>query len=103
MKKKSIIILVAIIIFAALLVLVGILYFKNRSSVAPVVSPSATFTPEILPAAEVAGLGLPSGTKVQALKRGSAGEVMVYKIIRRDKDIVDPAQVGSISPPATKR
>jgi len=103
MKKKTIIILIAALVLVVVLVIVGVSYLSKRPAAEPTVSTGATLTPKFLNDAEVTGLGLPSGTKVQALERGPAGEVMIYKVIRSDKDIVDPARVGPISPRAVKR
>jgi len=99
MKKKKII----IIIVACLVVILAIfltVYLKNRAATSNHAAPAANFTPDYLNSAEISTLGLPSGTKVQALKRGANGEVMVYKVIRSSKALVNPSNVGPISPRA---
>ena len=55
--------------------------------------------PDFLSEEEKDGFGLPAEAKVQSLKRDENGQVMVYKIIRSDSDIIlDPAGIAPISP-----
>lgn len=101
MKKKLIIISVAIIIL--LIVVVIILrnsnIFKENGEL--VDSPASTFQADFLTPEEKQSFDVVTDLKVQAF-RDEQGEVMVYKIIRDDKDITNPADIKPISPRATQ-
>lgn len=56
-------------------------------------------TVEFLSTEEKASLGISQDYKIQALGRNEAGELIVYKIINSDEDIVpDPSSINPISP-----
>lgn len=55
---------------------------------------SETFTPEFLSNEEKTALDVPTSLKIQAITRNQAGEIMVYKIIRDDSDIVNPKKIN---------
>jgi hypothetical protein len=58
-------------------------------------------TPQFLNAAEKASLGLPDATKAQIIQQDANGNVIVYKIIQTDQDIVaDPTAIRPLSPQA---
>ena len=100
MKNKKIIILVSIGLLILLFAVV--LIFKqsqrNKVSETPGTAITPVFQADYLSQAEKQKLELPAETKVQALKRNTQGEVMVYKIIRTDKDITNPNDIAPISP-----
>jgi len=100
MKNKKIIILVGagvlVLLFAASLII-----RQNRQNnivETQVTQPVENFQADFLSPAEKQNLNITTDLKVQALKRNAQGEVMVYKIIRNDKDIINPEKVKPISP-----
>lgn len=102
MKNKIIIISAAVIM---LLIVVAIIFLNTdifRKSDGATETPQATFKADFLSAEEKKSFDLVTDLKVQAIKRDEQGEVMVYKIIRDDKDITDPANIKPISPRATQ-
>lgn len=102
MKNKILIISAAVII----LLVVAALIFRNsnifRKSSELTESPKPTFEADFLTVEEKQSFDVVTDLKVQALKRDEQGEVMVYKIIRDDKDITNPADIKPISPRATQ-
>jgi uncharacterized protein YoxC len=103
MSKKKIIIIASIIVALIILILAAIFIYKNnqaKNAINEKNNTVQTFTPDFLSPEEKTGFGLPTDVKVQSLKRDANNEVMVYKIIRSDSDITDPASVKAISPRA---
>ncbi len=100
MKNKKILILLGI--GALILLLVIALIIKqlryNNSIVAETNKPAENFQADFLSASEKQNLSLTTDLKVQALKRNAQGDVMVYKIIRNESDVIDPATIKPISP-----
>lgn len=96
-KKKKLFILGALaIIIIGTLIFILIRNYKIKanpdflgSSVNPV------YEPKFMSAEEKANLNLPTDSKIQVLKTDATGKAEVYRIIRRDADIVlDPNRVG---------
>jgi len=95
-----------LIIIAALviLVVVWLVFFFNKSEEITNTSNQAAtnsqaFKVEFLSNAEKTSLSIPTDLKIQSIKRGASGELLIYKIINNDAEIVtDPAEVGPISP-----
>lgn len=89
------------ILSGGVIIIIGILLFIlinnkirskqdfSESTINPV------YEPEFMSAEEKASLNLPADSKIQVLKTNAAGQAEVYRIIRRDADIVsDPSRVG---------
>ncbi len=94
-KNRKVIILSFLLLFVAIAIVFIFIMFKEN----PVLPPVPAYQPEFLNASEKQNLGLPASSRIQALKRDAGGQVMIYKIIRNDSDIVtDPSQVGPVSP-----
>lgn len=102
-KKKIIIIASAVFILLVITALVIFLIKKNGENANRGNNISAVFTPDFLNVQEKDKLGISADIKIQAMTRDQAGEVTIYKIIKNDSDIVNPAEVGSISPRALSR
>lgn len=102
MKNKKIVILVCVGVLVLLIVLALIFNQsrQNKATEVPVNNVAQVFRADYLSEAEKQKLEIPNNTKVQALKRNTQGEVMVYKIIRTDKDIVNPNDIAPLSPRA---
>jgi len=107
MKNKKLLILLSggVIILLAFMVLIMAQFNSNKSkkpSSDPLVDnkgeQAVPFQPEFLTPEEKQSFNIPNDFKAQAIKRGDNGEVMVYKLIRSDSDVVDPAKIGPISP-----
>lgn len=62
-------------------------------SVPTVVESAKPFAPEFLSIEEKKKLYMPEDLKVQVLTRDKSGELMIYKIIKDDSEIVDPASL----------
>jgi hypothetical protein len=100
-KKKIIIIASASLVLILIIVSIIFIYQKNKTNQANNLNKNGqVFTPDFLSTAEKAKLNIPTDAKIQAVTRDSKGVVKVYRIIRSDSDIVDPAKVGPISPHA---
>lgn len=107
MKNKKLLILsvVGVVILFVFMALI-ISQFNSNKSTKPSPDPlvdnngeqAAPFEPEFLTPEEKQSFNIPADFKAQAIKRGDNGEVMVYKLIRSDSDVVDPAKIGPISP-----
>ena len=98
-NKKLINIL--IILFIGLVVLGLIIFFKsnNLQNISRPDNTKNFFPLDYLSVVEKEKFGLPATAKVQALKRNESGQVLVYKIIRSDQDIVlDPSKISPLSP-----
>lgn len=107
-KKKIIIIVSSVLVL--LLIIFLIIFPTKKSENVPDNKTSdnktkvtKSFTPELLTAKEKARLKIPSETKVQVMARDQQGEATVYKVIKNDSDIVDPAQVEPVSPRSLER
>lgn len=105
MKNKKLLILSVVGIIVLLIIISLIIRQVNLKKRITINTDNQTsgdqvsnFKPDFLGAEEKKALNIPDDSRVQALKRNSQGEVMVYKIIRTDSDITDPAKVGPISP-----
>jgi len=59
---------------------------------------TAMLNPEFLTASEKASLGVSGDINAQVVSRDASGTPAVYKIIKNDSDIVDPAKVPPINP-----
>lgn len=66
---------------------------SNQGSLESVVNP--VYEPEFMDADEKASLNLPADSKIQVLKTDENGKAEVYRIIRREADIIlDPSRAG---------
>lgn len=106
LNKKNIII-IASAAFILLLTIILIIFLAKKNEQAPKnavnnINNSENFTsvfvPEFLSAEEKAKMQIPADDKIEVIKRNGQGEVEVYKIIRNDSDIIDPAKIQPISP-----
>lgn len=95
-KKKAIIILISSVILLIVLFFVLILFKSDQQVKTGINSDlsSEIFTPEFLTDEEKLEFDLATDLKIQAVSRNSSGEVMVYKIIRKDSDIVNPKKIN---------
>lgn len=86
MKNKKILILIAASVLLIILILVVFLINKEKkSSLLPVENESVNPTDaqiDFLNTAEKEKFNLAPETKVEAIKRGTDGQVMIYKIIK---------------------
>ncbi|MFA5753752.1 MAG: hypothetical protein WC905_00100 [Patescibacteria group bacterium] len=100
MKSKKLIIGIgAAVIILVVLIVVLLLNNKGGGGKLGLFSGKNTPAPDFLNDKEKASLDLSSDAKVQSLRRDDNGEVMIYKIIYDDSDIVaDPANMPPISP-----
>jgi len=103
MNRKKIII-ISLITLLFFLIIVGVLIFKknqinqnNESNLEEKI-----FVPEFLSTEEKIKLEIPAEAKIQAITRDPEGEIKVYRVMKNDSDIVDPATVGPISPRTKK-
>lgn len=99
MNKKKII----IVSLAALVIVAGLLFIllnnsKMRGGRDRQNQPAEVFEPDFLTPAEKEKFDIPAEIKVQSLSRDENGEVMVYRIIRNEVDVVDPEKVAPVSP-----
>lgn len=60
------------------------------------------FQPEFLNEEEKQVLGIPLENKIQVLGRDDNNEISVYRVIRNDEDIIDPREIGPLSPQIEK-
>lgn len=97
-KKKIIIIVSSAAVLLAAMIIIMFLIKKNRESVPTDGNAVKIFTPDFLSVDEKTKLGIPEEIKIQAMTRNENGEVTVYKIIKNDSDIINPAEVKPISP-----
>ena len=97
MKNKNLYIIITAGVGLILIIALAFILFPAKKNI-PLPSATSTYQPEFLNAGEKQTFGLPTDAKVQAF-RDARGNVMVYKIIRNDSEIVtNPSQVGPISP-----
>jgi hypothetical protein len=104
MTKLKKIISISLAAAIVLIVILVILIIKKTSGPLPggQFSEPTVVAPKFLDDAAKEKLGIAPETKIQSLKENEKGEVMVYKVINNDSDIVlSPAQIGSISPRQT--
>ena len=99
MNKKKIIIIAAASL-ALILIIISVIFIYQRNKANQANKNEQVFTPDFLSTAEKAKLNIPADAKIQAVTRDSKGEVNVYRIIKSDADVVDPAKIGPISPHA---
>lgn len=92
MNKKIILILIALII------ILGLLAIIYRDKIFNPISES-DFKVEYLTVEEKIEQNISPDLTVQALRRDSGGNPIVYKIIRQDSDVItDPSQLDSLRP-----
>jgi predicted permease len=96
-KKKIIIIASSFLALLLIIFLIIFLVKKNGTKSNNNTNVPKSFTPNFLTVAEKTKLGIPVDAKIEAITRDQKGEVTVYKVIKNDSDIVDPAQVKPIS------
>ncbi|MFA5024364.1 MAG: hypothetical protein WC523_05375 [Patescibacteria group bacterium] len=107
MKNKKIIIISALILLAIIVFL--LIIFLNKEMKSKTVdrektTSSTPFKVEFLSNQEKTQLGIPTDLKIQSLKRGPKNELVAYKIIKNDADIItDLSQIGPISPREQKK
>lgn len=103
-KNKKTLVIVAIAVIIVIGLIWGLIAFFRGGNEQPgglqnIGGQPNLPAPVFLTEAEKESFGLPAEAKVQSLAKDNNGEVLVYKIIRSDSDIVpDPAAVGPISP-----
>jgi uncharacterized protein YpmS len=105
-KKTIIITLIILLILIVLLVVVLIIgnNRKNNGEYNPSkYGYSENFAPSFLSEEEKNNLKIPVNSKIQVMTRDESGEVVVYKVINNDSDIVDPVTVEPISPRVISR
>lgn len=102
-KKKIIVIASAVLVI--LLIIISLVIYKNKQAknLEEMNKQEKVFVPEFMSAEEKAKLEIPADAKIQAVTRDANGEVSVYRVIKSDSDIVDPATVGPISPRTKKQ
>jgi hypothetical protein len=100
-NRRSLVIIAALV----LMIIIGLVVWlvsRPETSLPAVESPTGGQSlpaPEFLDDAAKLDIGLPPETNVQVLRRGAAGQVTVYKVIKSEADIVvDPSQIGPLSP-----
>lgn len=99
MKNKKILIFGLIGLFAVIAIIIVIWQLNQKNQATQTgINQAASFKADYLTSTEKQALNLVTDLPIQAVTRNSQGEVMVYKIIKKDGDVVDPAKVGPISP-----
>jgi hypothetical protein len=100
LNKKKLFILISAVILVIILFFVARKLIDNRSTglvgANITLNESSNFTPpEFMNEAEKAKFNLPTDSKIQVLKRNAVGETEVYRVIRKDTDIIlDPSRIG---------
>ncbi len=96
-KKKIIIICSAILALLIILFFTWLFFKKNKieSDTKNINLVSESSAPEFLTIEEKNKLNIPVDLKIQAVTRNQAGELMVYKVIKNDQDIVNPTKINS--------
>ncbi len=100
MNKKKIIIFIIVgflVIFVIAALVIRSIGLKKVNNPVPV-SPVSNFQADFLSESDKKAADISTDLRIQALKRDADGEVMVYKIIRSDSDITDPAKITPSSP-----
>ncbi len=98
-KKKLIIsgIIGAVILIFIVAIVIGQINSRRAQNTTNE-KPGLNFQPDFLSSAEKQALGITTDLRLQALTRNASGTVMVYKIIRADKDIINPNEIASTTP-----
>ncbi|NLZ74309.1 hypothetical protein GX917_00125 [Candidatus Falkowbacteria bacterium] len=98
-KKKTTTIIVSLSIIL-LLIILAIIFLpdKNKAKKNGELEYATDFIPEMLSTTEKQEMGIPAETQIQVMSRDESGEVTVYKIIRDESDIVNPAKVEPLIP-----
>lgn len=92
-KKQKLISLLALIII--LMIIVILLLIKNNKTT----TVSTVFEPVFLNEAQKISLNIKPETKVQVISRDSQGNILVYKVIKNNNDIITGLnQVNLASP-----
>ena len=99
MKKKYVFIAVGILIFIICL-LSAYLYLSRKGKQEPLLNNPAVQdnAPVFMTAEEKASLFIPEDKNIQVINRGEDGEILTYKIINSDKDIVSPGRLFPTKP-----
>lgn len=94
MKKSQVIIILTALGFILLIALVYF-YWPHSESSAPLLSkpPVQTSAPIFMTSEEKASLFIPADKEVQIINRNVDGEILTYKIIKSDSDIVTPGKL----------
>lgn len=96
MNKKKIII---ILVVAALLLLTALLVIRrNNPDVFRDKEKEKVFIPEFLSSSEKQSWGIAEETRIQVINRNENGEVSVYRVIESDDQVVNPEEMGPVSP-----
>lgn len=94
---------IIIAILATLLVVILIIILawnkaeKNEVKQSLPTGSANVFTPEFMSDEEKQKLELVGDNQIQVLKKGETGETEVYRIIKPDQEIVNPAEVEAIN------
>lgn len=96
MSRKNIIIISIATIF---LISTSIFFIKNnRLNVFNDADNEEIFIPEFLSSVEKQSLGIPEENNIQVVTRDDNGEVLVYRVIESDDQVINPGDVESVSP-----
>lgn len=96
MNKKKIIIIFAVAAFLVILLL--LLIREGGPKIFNKGEDEKVFVPEFLSSSEKQSMGIPEETKIQVINRDKDGEVSIYRVIESDDQIVNPGEIGPISP-----
>lgn len=97
MSKKKIILLVILLLIVILLFW---LFFKTNKKIETNQSSARPFKVEYMTSEEKAVKNLDSNTRAQVIQRDSGNNVTIYKVIRKDSDVVtDLGQLEVQRPP----
>jgi len=96
-NKKTILLIIGGVILIVIIALVIWQVYLKKSK-AQTANTVPVFKADFLQADEKQKLGIPVDLKIEALSRDAQGGVMVYKVIKQDSDVVDPAKLNPISP-----
>jgi hypothetical protein len=92
-KQKKIIILAVIL---GLVVIVSLIFFFNRQNHS---KQNVNLGSDFLDKSEKINLNIKPETKIQVLKRDASGNIVLYKVIRNDSDIItDLNQIKAETP-----
>ncbi len=102
MKNKKIIIIIFSSVIALIIIIAVALFIRQKNLKQTLIGEqpvtTQTFQADFLSEKDKKAVDISTDLRVQALKRSPDGDVMVYKIIRSDSDITDPAKIAPISP-----
>jgi hypothetical protein len=97
-KKRAVLSLFVIIVVAAVIFL-SFYFFSKQKTVAPVFNEeTVSVSPTFMTSEEKGALFIPSEQRVQVLQRSEDGQVMVYKLINSDTDVLNDGALDSIRP-----